>query len=567
MVWVRALGMGLLLGVVLAAPAVHKRVQEKPAENQVDEEVEFSPENDLPYSRYLKEVVSELEKDPEFKKKLEASSADEIKSGKIAEELESLHPDIRNRLDEIKRREYERLNELQGRAQQRPLHLNMHKSRFEQTDLRKLIQKTVADLDAIDVARRKKFKEYEMNKEFELKRKMAEMTPEDRAKATAEHEAEMAKHKQHPKLHEPGHKAQLEEVWEEEDHMKGEEFDPKAFFALHDTNDDHMWDPEEVEALFLHEVNKMYNASLHEDDMREREEEMERMREQVYGEMDANRDRFISLDEFLAFTHKKAFEEDEGYQGLDEQQLYDEEEYKRFQEERLQQLRAQGIVVPDLAMPLPDHQYQAVHPSQLHPEQAYQVPQMHPQQAYQMPQMHPNQMPQMHPNQMPQVHQNQVPQMHPNQQMMHQQVYQNQVPQMDHNQVLQMQGGQLNQQFDQQANLQYQQAPVQTQQGSAQYRQVPVQNQQVPMQNQQVPMQNQQVPVQNQQVPVQNQQVPVQNQQVPVQNQQVPVQNQQVPVQNQQVPVQNQQVPVQNQVPPQNIQVPGQSQQAPVQHH
>lgn len=35
------------------------------------------------------------------------------------------------------------------------------------------------------------------------------------------------------KIHHPGSKKQLEEVWEKQDEMEGEEFNPKAFFALH----------------------------------------------------------------------------------------------------------------------------------------------------------------------------------------------------------------------------------------------------------------------------------------------------------------------------------------------
>lgn len=35
------------------------------------------------------------------------------------------------------------------------------------------------------------------------------------------------------KIHRPGSKKQLEEVWEKQDEMEGENFDPKAFFAMH----------------------------------------------------------------------------------------------------------------------------------------------------------------------------------------------------------------------------------------------------------------------------------------------------------------------------------------------
>lgn len=54
-----------------------------------------------------------------------------------------------------------------------------------------------------------------------------------------------------------------------------------------------VWDQDEVKTLFLKELDKMYQAGAPEDDMRERAEEMERMREHVFGEMDVNKDNLI----------------------------------------------------------------------------------------------------------------------------------------------------------------------------------------------------------------------------------------------------------------------------------
>lgn len=36
-------------------------------------------------------------------------------------------------------------------------------------------------------------------------------------------------------LHHPGSKQQLEEVWEKQDHMETQDFNPKTFFYLHGT--------------------------------------------------------------------------------------------------------------------------------------------------------------------------------------------------------------------------------------------------------------------------------------------------------------------------------------------
>lgn len=137
------------------------------------------------------------------------------------------------------------------------------------------------------------------------------------------------KHKKHEKLHAPVHKQQLEEVWEEQDHMQ-QDFDPKTFFMLHDLDGNGLWDETEVKALFVKELDKMYSQGAPEDDMRERVEEMERMRESVFAEIDTNRDGFIDYEEFLTQTKRNEFQQDNGWQGLDEQKIYTDEEMNAY---------------------------------------------------------------------------------------------------------------------------------------------------------------------------------------------------------------------------------------------
>jgi hypothetical protein len=69
----------------------------------------------------------------------------------------------------------------------------------------------------------------------------------------------------------------------------------------------------EVKALFKTELDKVYQQGLPEDDMRERAEEMERMREHVYKEADVNHDRLISFEEFMAQTQRKEYQQDPGW--------------------------------------------------------------------------------------------------------------------------------------------------------------------------------------------------------------------------------------------------------------
>jgi murein L,D-transpeptidase YcbB/YkuD len=207
------------------------------------------------------------------------------------------------------------------------------------------------------------------------------------------------KHKKHEKLHEPGHKAQLEEVWQEQDQMQ-QEFDPKTFFMLHDVDSNGLWDQDEVKALFIKELEKMYVAGEPEDDMRERAEEMERMRESVFKEVDVNRDGFIDYEEFLAQTKRNDFQQDHGWQGLDERRPYTDEELQEY----IRQHQAANQV---------PYGYPPPHPGYAPPPMYQQVPPGH----------HPNGGPvhpggvQMHPGQVPpqQFHPGQVPQQHPQQ--------------------------------------------------------------------------------------------------------------------------------------------------------
>ena len=54
-----------------------------------------------------------------------------------------------------------------------------------------------------------------------------------RKEAQLEHERAIENRKHHEKINHPGSKDQLEEVWEEQDHLEGNRFDAHTFFNLH----------------------------------------------------------------------------------------------------------------------------------------------------------------------------------------------------------------------------------------------------------------------------------------------------------------------------------------------
>nr|XP_022921078.1 nucleobindin-2 [Onthophagus taurus] len=382
------------------APPVTKNQQKE------NEPVKDGLEDYMEYHRYLREVVNALESDGEFKKKLEQANEDDIRTGKIAHELQFVAHHVRTQLDEIKRRELDRLKELMQKKKELmddneidedPIHHHVDHENphtFEIDDLKKLIKKTTEDLAEADKKRRDEFKQYEMQKEFEKQQKLNETAPDERNKLEKEYKEQEEKHKKHEKLHEPGHKQQLEEVWEEQDQMQ-QNFDPKTFFLLHDLDGNGLWDETEVKALFIKELDKMYAAGAPEDDMRERAEEMERMREAVFQEVDLNRDGFIDFDEFIAQTKRNDFQEDHGWQGLDERRQFTDEEFEEYirQHNAASQQVPPGYHPPQVqGYPQGGYQqqnaYQAPHPAQQVPPGAYQVP--HPAQqvppgAYQGP--------------------------------------------------------------------------------------------------------------------------------------------------------------------------------------
>lgn len=272
-----------------------------------------------------------------------------LQSGKIAQELDYVNHNVRSRLNELKRQELERLRHLARQAYEMsngvdrrhmkiPEHIDhLNSDTFEVEDLKKLILKTSSDLAENDRKRREEFKEYELQKEFEKQELMRNMDDQHRKQYEEELKNQKQKHNKHEKVHHPGSKDQLEEVWEKQDHMD-QEFDPKTFFMLHDLDGNGYWDETEVKALFIKELDKVYQSGMPEDDMRERAEEMERMREHVFKEADTNKDHLISFQEFLDQTKRDEFQRDPGWDTVDNAPQYTHEEYMEFERKRREEI-------------------------------------------------------------------------------------------------------------------------------------------------------------------------------------------------------------------------------------
>ncbi|XP_019375206.1 PREDICTED: nucleobindin-2 isoform X2 [Gavialis gangeticus] len=321
-------------------------------EPHVEGEKIENPDTGLYYDEYLRQVIDVLETDKHFREKLQTADIEEIKNGKLSKELDLVSHHVRTRLDELKRQEVARLRMLikakmdsiqdTGIDHQALLkqfeHLNhQNPDTFEPKDLDMLIKAATSDLENYDKTRHEEFKKYEMMKEHERREYLKTLNEEKRQEEESKYEEQKKKHGDHPKINHPGSKDQLKEVWEEADGLDPNDFDPKTFFKLHDVNNDGFLDEQELEALFTKELEKVYDPKNEEDDMVEMEEERLRMREHVMNEVDLNRDRLVTLEEFLKATEKKEFLEPDSWETLDQQQLFTEEELKEFESHISQQ--------------------------------------------------------------------------------------------------------------------------------------------------------------------------------------------------------------------------------------
>uniref|UniRef100_A0A8C0YLX2 Nucleobindin-1 n=1 Tax=Cyprinus carpio carpio TaxID=630221 RepID=A0A8C0YLX2_CYPCA len=341
-------GLLLLLSLCLVVWTVPiDRKQDPPEEERAEENVDTG----LYYDRYLREVIEVLETDPHFREKLQSANADDIKNGRLSKELDLVGHHVRTRLDELKRQEVSRLRMLlkakldNTNAQSVQMdhvsllkqfeHLDPHnQNTFEAKDLELLIVTATKDLENYDAERHEEYKRYEMLKEHERREYLKSLDQEKREKEEKRIEELKEKHRQHPKVNAPGSVDQLREVWKETDGLDPQEFNPKTFFKLHDTNGDGVLDEQELEALFTKELEKVYDPKNEEDDMMEMEEERLRMREHVMQNVDLNHDRLVSLEEFLKSTEKKEFNNPKEWETLDDTKpVYTEEELQRFEAE------------------------------------------------------------------------------------------------------------------------------------------------------------------------------------------------------------------------------------------
>ena len=138
----------LVLAVLLLI--VHCKPVQKPEKPDAAKE-QWKKEEDPSYVKYLKQVVEILEEDEHFSKKLENVTEEDIRSGKIADEIDFASHHVRTKLDELKRKEIEYQIQLLRKQEDvrkgihreywNPMNDRENPNTFEVADLKRLLAK------------------------------------------------------------------------------------------------------------------------------------------------------------------------------------------------------------------------------------------------------------------------------------------------------------------------------------------------------------------------------------------------------------------------------------------
>ncbi|CAG9535065.1 unnamed protein product [Cercopithifilaria johnstoni] len=310
------------------------------------------------YMRYLETVLSILQATPQWKEAMQSMTQEEMRGGKIAEMVDKLEPHIIEQLVKAKILELQRLEQeikdqldADGGATNNikiPEHLDFNNwETFSQEDLRKLVIKVVADMDELEQQRKQDFKQYEMKKKAEEDHKMAQMIETEREQYIKQMKEQRWRYEHEPLKH-PGSRNQLRKVWEDTDKLDKDTYDPTTLFALHDRNNDGYWSYDELNTIFLPEIEKLNNFS----DL-ERLEELYRMRDHVMKQMDTDGDHRISLAEFLADREAQEEKPDQGWEDIGDKEQYTKEELEIFEKEYAKQ-QGWGEYAYSTPAPTPD---------------------------------------------------------------------------------------------------------------------------------------------------------------------------------------------------------------------
>jgi len=331
----------------LSAPP--RRTKGEPAQEQVP----------LPtWDHYLKQITSITINDENaayraFIKKLNEETAGDPVDGwgegwtdKVVDAFERLVSEgSKKQLNEVKKREVNAIRrrlipkkKSQSYNDEVPTHLDMTNLRFTGQDLRMLIKANREHIQKFTELREKDFQHYEMEKRFVEEQRLRHIKDEERRKAEQE-KMEAAKASQaNRKIKHPLTEDTAKEVWEEKEQLPKDEFNPKTYFALNDLDSNGLLDLEEVRRLLHKELENSYDQKEGEHDPRERREEMERMRDHIYKEIDKNRDLMIDYSEFLEGLEDKK-DINKNWETIDNEPVFNDTDFDSYEKKRIDEIR------------------------------------------------------------------------------------------------------------------------------------------------------------------------------------------------------------------------------------
>jgi len=181
----------ILLVPILIATLAHGRATKREDEDKQGPAVDEPIDTGLFYDEYLQKVIKVLEEDPDFREKMADVNFEQVKVATFSKELNNVAKHVRDKLDDIKRKEIDRIRKLlkaktqmaEGKKINHKQLINdmaghldhFNADSFQARDLERLIDQATKDLKEYDVERHEKFKEYEMQKALEEEMKMAKM--------------------------------------------------------------------------------------------------------------------------------------------------------------------------------------------------------------------------------------------------------------------------------------------------------------------------------------------------------------------------------------------------------
>lgn len=305
-------------------------------ESDYDEESKEYREEERQYKQYLNEERDKMMNDPTYRDDLIEELIEEFPGGlaSMGVQEKSLYDlamhmqaqelrvgKLRTKMDEAE----ERMVRKKRRNAKRMHNDKIGLKELSPEELKELLSSEPSQEEQARMQRRRRqaFLQREAGRLLNIRKNVALELDLD-AKAALVQEHTDAVQELGKKLgHAPGHKKQLQDLWEKEDGLIGIRFNPKTFFKLHDMNDDSFFDQLEIQALMMIEAQDLHthNGKV---DLLAVKEEAHRMAEQMMSEYDDNHDGLIGYPEFLTFSEGEGYIDDRNWHAINpEQELLD----------------------------------------------------------------------------------------------------------------------------------------------------------------------------------------------------------------------------------------------------